>query len=80
MLPENPPHRIQLHPEIERAVGPMPIGSRGTWAPAPKNPDSINLTMVTKGYPIETERFLSDFRPTPESGTGSKLKSFIMKN
>lgn len=79
-LPENKPNQMQKHPEIERAVGPMPIGSRGTWAPAHKNPASLNLALVTKGYPVETEEFLSDFRPTPQSRTGATFKSFIMKN
>lgn len=71
---------MQKHPEIERAVGPMPIGSRGTWTSAPVNPASLNLVLVTKGYPVETEDFLSDFRPTPENRTGAVFKSFIMKN
>ena len=79
-LPENKPNQMQKHPEIERAVGPMPIGSRGTWTSPPVNPASLNLTLVTKGYPVETEDFLSDFRPTPENRTGAVFKSFIMKN
>ena len=74
-LPEHRQPDIQLHGEIERAEGPMPIGSIGIWAAA--HVRVPNLTVLTKGHPVETIAFRS---PYSTNGTGQALKSFIIRN
>lgn len=79
VLPERNPNERQLHPEVQRGVGPQSIVCTGTWASAHRDAASLNIRVVTKGFPVVTQRFLSDYRATPDSGTGSALKSFILK-